>query len=90
VRRGGGGGGGPGAGVFGWGTDEQVSRKDASRLFRRLWPFLRPYKRQVAVATVLLILQTVSTLAGPFLVRFAIDSGIRGHHGGKLNLAAGL
>jgi ATP-binding cassette subfamily B protein len=76
--------------VFGWGTDEQVSRKDASRLFRRLGPFLRPYKRQVAAAIVLLVLQTVSTLAGPFLVRFAIDSGIRGHHGGKLNLAAGL
>jgi len=74
MRRGGGG------GAFGFGTDEELTRQEAGRLFRRLGPFLRPYRRGVALASVLLILQSTCVLLGPFMVRRGIDGGVDHHN----------
>ena len=46
---------------------------------------LRPYRRGVVVGTVLLVLWTLTTLAGPLIVRFGIDQGITPGNAAALN-----
>ena len=57
--------------------DEDVLGKayDA-RLMRRLLTYLRPYTRQVAVATAAIVVHSVLELAPPYLVKLVIDSYI--------------
>jgi ATP-binding cassette subfamily B protein len=43
---------------------------------RRTLAFLRPYRKQVAIAAAGIVGATFVTIAGPFLVRYAIDNGI--------------
>jgi ATP-binding cassette, subfamily B, bacterial len=82
-----GGGGGP------WGAhpiEDTLSRRDATQVLRRLAQLLRPYRRRIAVAMLLLIGQTACLLAGPALVRYGIDHGLKVGDGGALNRAAVL
>ena len=59
-------------------VDEQdkLDRKKAAHVLRRSLAMLRPYRKQMTAATVLVTLWTFTVLAGPFLVKYAIDSGI--------------
>src|SRR6266511_38354 len=85
MMRGGGGGGGPfGAHV----VEETLTRADATKVLRRLRELLRPYRRQIALATLLLVSQTACLLAGPALVRYGIDHGLKPGDGAALNRAA--
>jgi len=43
---------------------------------RQTLGFLRPYRKQVAIAAAGIVGATFVTIAGPFLVRYAIDNGI--------------
>jgi ATP-binding cassette subfamily B protein len=43
---------------------------------RGLWPFLRPYRRQIVWAGVFLVLAALSTLALPMALRTLIDQGL--------------
>lgn len=70
--------------------DEKLTRDDAEQVLRRLRSMLRPYRRAIALATVLLVAQTACLLAGPALVRYGVDHGLSAHDAGALNLAAGL
>jgi ATP-binding cassette subfamily B protein len=80
---------GGGGGAFGQHAIEQtLSRRDASQVLRRLVQVLRPYRARIAVAVLLLIGQTASLLAGPALVRYGIDNGLREGDSGALNMAA--
>lgn len=45
------------------------------RPLRKLWPFLRQYKPQLAYASIALILAASATLALPVALRFLIDAG---------------
>ena len=47
-----------------------------SRLMRRLLRYVRPYRSAVAGAIVLLLLTSLASLVGPYLVRVAIDEHI--------------
>ncbi len=38
--------------------------------------FLRPYRRQLGVGTVLVVVDALASLAGPSLVRFGVDRGV--------------
>jgi ATP-binding cassette subfamily B protein len=67
--------------------DETLTRAEAERVLRRLVRLLRPYRRQIAFATFLLMLQVGTLLAGPALVRHGIDQGLRAHDAGALNLS---
>jgi ATP-binding cassette subfamily B protein len=81
--------GGGGGGPFGpHPIEETMSRKDARRVLRRLRPLLRPYRMQIVVAMVLLVSQTACLLAGPALVRYGIDDGLRAGNAANLNRAA--
>jgi ATP-binding cassette subfamily B protein len=67
--------------------EETLTRAEAERVLRRLVRSLRPYWRQIAFATFLLMLQVATLLAGPALVRHGIDEGLRAHDAGALNLS---
>jgi ATP-binding cassette subfamily B protein len=80
-----GGGGGPLGQIA---VEETLTRADATKVLRRLGELLRPYRGQIALATLLLVSQTACLLAGPALVRYGIDHGLRAGDAGALNTAA--
>ena len=55
---------------------DKLDRKKAAHVLRRSLSMLSPYRRQMVAATVLVTLWTFTVLAGPFLVKYAIDYGI--------------
>src|SRR5688500_5911969 len=57
--------------------EDKLDRKKAVHVMRRSFAMLKPYRRLMAGATVLVILWTFTVLAGPFLVKYAIDNGIK-------------
>ena len=69
---------------------ENLTRKDAERVLRRLWRLLRPWHRRILLASLLIVGQTACLLAGPALVRHGIDAGLRADDAGALNLSAVL
>ncbi len=68
--------------------DARLDRDAAKQVLRRLWRLLRPYRPQIAVATVVLVGQSACLLAGPALVRYGVDSGLTAGDGHALNQAA--
>jgi ATP-binding cassette subfamily B protein len=76
----------------GWGgpqvVDEPLDREEAQRVLRRLGRMVRPYRRLIALAVLVLTVQTGCLLAGPLLVRRGIDHGIRAGDEGVLNQSA--
>jgi len=78
------GGGGPG-GRF---AVEKLSREEASQVARRLWKLLQPWHRRLLLLFVALVGQTLALLAGPALVRYAIDNGMSKGELGPVNQAA--
>jgi ATP-binding cassette, subfamily B, bacterial len=67
--------------------DEKLGRAEAVHVMRRAGRMLRPYRRQMAAAAVSIVVFTASVLAGPYLVRHAIDQGIAKGDRGPLNAA---
>jgi ABC-type multidrug transport system fused ATPase/permease subunit len=57
-------------------ADEQLMKEYDSRLAGRLVTFLRPYRREVAIAGVLMVVTALSDLALPIILGHAIDTGI--------------
>ena len=56
--------------------EEVLGKAYDSRLMRRLVTYLRPYKPAVALAFVLILLESVLEIAFPWLIKIAIDSYI--------------
>ncbi|MBI3998028.1 MAG: ABC transporter ATP-binding protein, partial [Armatimonadetes bacterium] len=56
--------------------DEILGQAYDARLMRRLLRYVRPYRYAVAGAVVLLLGTSAASLAGPYLVRVAIDQHI--------------
>jgi ATP-binding cassette subfamily B protein len=69
-------------------VDESLTRDETKGMLRRLGRMVRPWRRQIVLASLLLIGQTACLLAGQALVRFGIDSGLEGEDVGALNMAA--
>ena len=53
--------------------EEVLGKAYDSRLMRRLLNYLRPYRWQVAVAIVSIILKSFADVLGPYLVKVAVD-----------------
>ncbi|MGI8608734.1 MAG: ABC transporter ATP-binding protein [Candidatus Dormibacteria bacterium] len=71
--------------------DQVVSTPELrARSLRLFLDLLRPHHRGLALAAVLIVLQTASILAVPYLVGLAIDTAIRpeGHASGSVTLLA--
>jgi len=71
------------------GVDEQdrLDVEAAKHVLRRAFAMLRPYRRDMAIALAMVVLWTATTLAGPFLVRYGIDHGIKADDAGALDAA---
>jgi ATP-binding cassette subfamily B protein len=74
-------------GEVGVAEEEQLDARQAKQVMRRASKMLRPYRREVLVAGVMIVLWTFATLAGPFFVKYGIDQGIAQGDGRKLNIA---
>ncbi len=57
--------------------DELLGKAYDGRLVRRLGGYLTPYKPRVIVAIILMTMSTLMGVAGPAIIGFAIDDGIR-------------
>src|SRR5437868_3811706 len=56
--------------------EEMLGKAYDPRLMRRILAYLRPYRKLVAIAFVLIFATAGAELAGPFLVKQAIDNAI--------------
>jgi len=66
--------------------EEIFGRAFDGRVVRRIWAFVRPYRRQVVISVAAILVFTVSQLTIPLLIRYAIDHGMQpgGAGGGVL------
>ena len=70
--------------------EEALGKAYDARLMRRLLTYLRPHRKRVILATVLLILTSLLELVGPLLTKMAIDGAIAQKDTGQLLLIAGI
>jgi len=68
--------------------DDQPEGRVQFGFLRRLWPFVRPYRRGFAVCLLILALSFALELAGPWLLRHAIDGPMLGEGEGGDRLRA--
>ncbi len=73
--------------VHGVGEDDRLDLDATRRVLRRTASMLRPYRGQAFLAAALLVVWTGTTLAGPLLVRRAIDEGLVKDDAGQLNIS---
>lgn len=57
--------------------DEAVERPFNANQFKRLLSYMKPFKKQVSIAFVLMIIASLANLAGPYLIKLALDNHIR-------------
>ena len=77
-------------GQAGVSEEDQLDAEQAKQVLRRSLRMLRPYRRTVVGGVVLIVLWTATVVAGPTLVRYGVDHGIRPGDEGALNLAVAL
>ena len=58
-------------------ADDQIVGRFQFGFLRRLWPFVRPYRRGFAACLAILLLSFALELLGPWLLRLAIDGPMR-------------
>ena len=71
-------------------ADDKLDRQQAKQVLRRAAHMLKPYRSEVRRAVALVTLSTLAVLAGPYLLKFGIDHGIKPRNGRNLNLAVGV
>jgi ATP-binding cassette subfamily B protein len=67
--------------------NDRMGRDERRAVYRRLRPMLAPYRRDIAKGIGLVVLWTMSILAGPWFVKLGIDRGISQGDGRALNVA---
>jgi ATP-binding cassette subfamily B protein len=77
-------------GEVGVAEEDMLDAKEARRVLRRALRMLRPYRRRLVRASVLLVAWVGTAVAGPLIIRFAIDHGLTEGDAGALNLAIGM
>jgi ATP-binding cassette subfamily B protein len=65
-----------------------MERASAGAVWRQVRPLLRPVRSRYLGAAAAVVVSTLITLAGPALVRYAVDAGIKKHSDHALNVAA--
>ena len=70
--------------------DDKLDAQQARQVLRRTARSLGPYRRGAMGALVLLVTWTATTLAGPMLVRRAVDKGLRADDSTALNTSIAL
>jgi ATP-binding cassette, subfamily B, bacterial len=82
--RGGAGGGWAGGAVS---DEDRLDAAQARGVLRRVGQMLRPYRRRLVLGSALVAVWTGTVVAGPALVRYGIDAGLRDGDDGALNAA---
>jgi ATP-binding cassette, subfamily B, bacterial len=59
---------------------DRVDRAEAGRIIKRTWRMVRPYRSRIMAALAVLVGFTLTTVAGPVIVGYAIDHGLNPHH----------
>jgi ATP-binding cassette subfamily B protein len=68
--------------------EDKLTREQARHVVRRAFSMLRPYRWEVISAFAVMLGSTAAILAGPWLVRYGIDQGLRKRHPAALDRAA--
>lgn len=63
---------------------------DKKQTYRRLLSYLKPYRKQLAIAYLGMLFGTVSKLIIPRVVAWAIDNGLTAGNSGALYQAGGI
>jgi ATP-binding cassette subfamily B protein len=58
-------------------TDEVLDPDEKRRILRRTWQGLRPWRGVLVIGLVLVLTQTLATLAGPAILAHGVDHGVR-------------
>jgi ATP-binding cassette, subfamily B, bacterial len=93
IGRGGRGSGGGRGGMFGGGPIQDftpVPKERRGQTLRRILAFFRPYRPQIAVVLVAILLTSLIGLINPYLLKLLIDDAIPSRDFGRLNLYVGL
>jgi ATP-binding cassette subfamily B protein len=61
--------------------EEMFGRAFDARIMRRIWAFVRPYRRQFVISVVAVLIFTLTQLAIPLIIRSAIDDGLLAEDG---------
>ena len=69
------------------GDDDILGKAYDPRVMRRLLEYLQPYRVRITFAFAVMIVRAVSGLAGPYIIRLAIDEGIAKSNLNFLSLA---
>lgn len=56
----------------------------------RIWQFVRPYRRQLLISVIAVLVFTGTQLALPLIIRYAIDNGLAGGAAGQTALNAAM
>jgi ATP-binding cassette, subfamily B, bacterial len=65
-----------------------MERASTRAVWREVKKLVRPVRRRYLLAALAVVTSTLITLAGPLLVRYAVDAGVRHHTTHPLNIAA--
>jgi ATP-binding cassette, subfamily B, bacterial len=74
------GGGGPGWSQGAVEDQDRVDLSEAGRIVKRIWRMMHGYQKSLIAAFIVLIGFTVTTVAGPLIVAYAIDHGLSVGH----------
>ncbi len=56
--------------------EEMFGRVFDGRVLRRIWVFVRPYRRQIVLSVLAVLIFTLSQLSIPLVIRYAFDVGL--------------
>ncbi|MDQ7086537.1 MAG: ABC transporter transmembrane domain-containing protein [Acidobacteriota bacterium] len=69
-------------------AEEQAGKVYDARLFRRLWPLVRPRRALVTIGLLMVLAGSAAQLVQPYLVKLAVDRAVIPGHRGLLALYA--
>lgn len=70
--------------------EEMFGRVFDRNIVMRIWQFVRPYKRQLVISIIAVLVFTGTQLAIPLIIRHAIDNGLTGDAAGQAALLAAM
>ena len=56
--------------------EEMFGKVFDPKIVRRIWAFVRPYRREIQISVVAVLIFTLTQLAIPLIIRYAIDIGL--------------
>ena len=67
--------------------EQMFGRVFDRNIVRRIWTFVRPYRRELVISVLAVLVFTATQLAIPLIIGLAIDSGLSGDAAGRAALA---